>query len=193
MRQLSSQENSCPNEQLATASLARLWASAGVKFCPECQTLKSSDNFGRDRSAPDGLQRRCWGCYRTWYRDSREQVLARAAARRLVARAEAQRRLEAWFLEHPCVDCGESDIRVLELDHREGEPKRSNISRMLSDALNWATIEREIASCDARCVNCHRRRTMERAASWRQAVYLEQLAAADKAESVSPNPMQKLS
>jgi hypothetical protein len=32
-------------------------------------------------------------------------------------------------------------------------------------------IEAEIAKCDVRCANCHRRRTCERAGWWRQGVH----------------------
>jgi hypothetical protein len=148
-----------------------------MKHCPECRSTKASERFGRDRSAEDGLQRRCWACYRSWYLLNSTRVLAAAAARRIVARAVAQRGLEAWFTLHHCVDCGESDLRVLELDHRDPGTRRANVSRLLNGAYVWGAIEREIAKCDVRCVNCHRRRTMEQVESWRQAAYLRQSAA----------------
>jgi hypothetical protein len=58
---------------------------------------------------------------------------------------------------HPCVDCGEADPIVLEFDHREPSEK----SFSLSDArrLSLSKIAAEIAKCDVRCANCHRRRT----------------------------------
>lgn len=56
---------------------------------------------------------------------------------------------------HPCVDCGESDVRVLDFDHRAN--KESDISRLVGKG-RVAGIVREINKCDVRCANCHRRR-----------------------------------
>jgi hypothetical protein len=59
---------------------------------------------------------------------------------------------------HSCVDCGESDPVVLEFDHVR-EKKEWDIAKMLTQAYSWDTILKEIAKCDVRCANCHKRRT----------------------------------
>lgn len=74
----------------------------------------------------------------------------------------------AYFEEQPCVDCGEDDVRVLDLDHRDPTAKARNVSAMVSGAWNWETVLTEIGKCDVRCANCHRRVTAERAGTWRQ-------------------------
>lgn len=57
---------------------------------------------------------------------------------------------------HPCVDCGESDPLVLDFDHRDGATKKFNVhARQVSLEILMA----EIAKCDVRCANCHRRVT----------------------------------
>jgi hypothetical protein len=58
-----------------------------------------------------------------------------------------------------CVDCGERDPIVLDFDHVRGE-KRENIARM----YNWNTesVRVELAKCEVRCANCHRRMTAKR-------------------------------
>lgn len=58
---------------------------------------------------------------------------------------------------HPCVDCGEKDVVVLEFDHLDRKRKRATITRLLH--LSLETVKKEIEKCAVRCCNCHRRRT----------------------------------
>lgn len=60
-----------------------------------------------------------------------------------------------YLLAHPCIECGESDIVVLECDHR-GD-KLDGIGKILSAGRFNAMVE-EIKKCDVRCANCHRRK-----------------------------------
>jgi hypothetical protein len=85
----------------------------------------------------------------------------------LIYAANEQRRRDEIFsavmeylASHPCVDCGEPDIIVLEFDHVRGE-KTGNVSQlMISHSL--AKVMQEIAKCEVRCANCHRRQTFLR-------------------------------
>lgn len=67
----------------------------------------------------------------------------------------------AFVREHlsscSCVDCGEFDIVVLDFDHRDG--KSANVSRLTHSECSLARLDDEIAKCDVRCANCHRRKT----------------------------------
>lgn len=65
---------------------------------------------------------------------------------------------------HPCVDCGEDDLSVLEFDHVRGE-KRDHISRLANGAGEWK-LRQEMEKCEVRCCNCHRKATLQRA-GWR--------------------------
>ena len=56
-------------------------------------------------------------------------------------------------------DCGANDPRVLEFDHRDPNTKLDHVTSLARRGAAWARIEAEIAKCDIRCANCHRRRT----------------------------------
>lgn len=65
-------------------------------------------------------------------------------------------KLAEYLNEHPCVDCGETDIIVLHFDHIKGEKKYGIGDHM---SLKWETLLKEIEKCVVRCANCHMRRT----------------------------------
>lgn len=58
-----------------------------------------------------------------------------------------------------CVDCGESDPVVLDFDHVEGE-KVASVSKLFR-AASKERIQAELAKCEVRCSNCHRKRTAQ--------------------------------
>ncbi len=72
-----------------------------------------------------------------------------------------------FLKSHPCVDCGETDILVLELDHRDRHDKEYNISVLVTRGGSMDRLTSEIAKCEVRCANCHRRKTMLENRSWR--------------------------
>ena len=72
---------------------------------------------------------------------------------------QRNRELMIWYLNHhPCVDCGNDDILVLDFDHMLGT-KTADVSILVSRGASWERIEREMAKCVVRCANCHRRKT----------------------------------
>lgn len=79
---------------------------------------------------------------------------------------ESSRQKQVWLCEylssHPCVDCGEQDITVLEFDHTGTEPKVANVSRLVDGTHALATVQQEVAKCEVRCANCHKRMTDRR-------------------------------
>ena len=78
------------------------------------------------------------------------------------ARQRAREFIATYIAAHKCVDCGESDPRVLTFDHIRGE-KHGNIADMVRNGLGLETIKTEIAKCEVRCVNCHSLVTQQRA------------------------------
>jgi hypothetical protein len=79
--------------------------------------------------------------------------------------SENRRNLYLYLIEHPCIDCGNTNITCLEFDHVRGE-KVNSISRLLSNCASWKFVETELAKCEVRCANCHRIKTFERASNW---------------------------
>ncbi len=75
----------------------------------------------------------------------------------------------AYLLEHPCVDCNVSDLRVLEFDHLRD--KKHVIALMHAPSVD--SLIKEISKCEIRCANCHRIKTFERtkSKSWRCTIY----------------------
>ena len=66
------------------------------------------------------------------------------------------------YLENKAyIDCGNSDIRVLEFDHVRGV-KLYHVSYMIQKAYKLDLVKDEIEKCDIRCCNCHRIVTQER-------------------------------
>jgi hypothetical protein len=64
-----------------------------------------------------------------------------------------------------CADCGERDPLVLEFDHIDD--KRAGVTRLAWYGCSLATIGAEIAKCEIRCANCHRRVTARRGGHFR--------------------------
>ena len=73
-----------------------------------------------------------------------------------------------YLAEHACVDCGETDVVVLEFDHLPGTGKRFDIATAVGASTRaWSTVLAEITKCEVVCANCHRRRTARRGDSRR--------------------------
>jgi hypothetical protein len=80
-------------------------------------------------------------------------------------RQAANRRNAALVLEHlrnaACINCGTADPIVLQFDHRHGEAKVKDIGWYVSSGSRISRLADELAKCDVRCANCHRRRTAQ--------------------------------
>lgn len=99
---------------------------------------------------------------RAWCRPCKNEQALDAQRR---ARERSQAVVREYLLTHPCVDCGEADLVVLEFDHVRGE-KAANVSKLVHDK-NIARLKAEMEKCEVVCANCHRRRTAQRAGFWR--------------------------
>jgi hypothetical protein len=138
-----------------------------LKRCSTCALWKPLDAFNKLSRAKDGRQWSCRACNAAWHAENKERHNALIHARRDRLRVANQERLFRYLDDHPCVDCGEDDILVLEFDHLRD--KRAAVTQM-PGSHEWSAIEAEIEKCDVVCANCHRRRTAMRAGTtrWRR-------------------------
>ena len=143
------------------------------KRCSTCRLVQPVGEFNKRAASPDGLQSRCRSCSREWYLANLVEHKANVRARNFRVRRAYAARLTAYFLDHPCVDCGEDDVQVLEFDHEDPAQKSDDVTRMINAAGAWSRIEAEIAKCSVRCANCHRRRTAQMYGFWRARVEQE--------------------
>lgn len=132
------------------------------KICCRCGIAKDESEFTFKDLARQVRHGYCRECHARWNREhylrNRDTYIANARRNSPLYRAEGLRRLVDYLRAHPCVDCGEADLLVLEFDHRDGATKRLAVSAMLG-RFGWSVIEAEIAKCDVRCANCHHRKT----------------------------------
>lgn len=147
-----------------------------MKNCSKCKTDKPASEFHKNSRRSDGLQSYCKDCAKIrnadYYKATPERNSQRQATNTRRRRENTAKVIE-YLATHPCVDCGNVDIRVLEFDHVRGE-KAGNIATMVGSCLSWETIFSEIAKCEVRCANCHRIVTVERAGSARQLAWSQQ-------------------
>lgn len=126
-----------------------------MKSCTKCK--RSDVEFHKNKSKPDGLQSICKLCKKEvgkkYFQDSKKHH----HELNILRKQETRQWIVEYFLLHLCIDCGEKDPVVLEFDHRSD--KTMEISDMLSLGYSIPKIELEIAKCDVRCANCHRRKT----------------------------------
>ncbi len=141
------------------------------KICSGCNQERNAEkDFAWKNKTKGTRQRWCRLCQaeanRQHYQNNKQIYIDRAINRNTLINTENRQKLYDYLSSHPCADCGQTDIRVLEFDHVRGT-KSASITKLLQHAVPWKTIKTEIAKCEVRCVNCHRIKTLEGGNSWR--------------------------
>jgi hypothetical protein len=156
-----------------------------VKTCSTCRRSLSYSEFNLRTRSSDGRQSVCRECNaaraRRYYADNLEKHRRAVAAQVAKTRARHLERIAEYLLAHPCVDCGETDVRVLDFDHRDGAEKTAEVMKLAKAAYSWQRVSAEIAKCDVRCRNCHAIITYERmGANWRSTVVHRERPSSDR-------------
>lgn len=131
-----------------------------LKVCNACQRTLPITKFRerRGKFRRGTFEAKCRKCFR-----KTPACLERFRRRQTKTNAW----ISSYLKAHPCVDCGERDIVVLEFDHRDPSQKKLHIGNARGGRVGLSTLIAEIAKCDVRCCNCHRRRTAHQLGSWR--------------------------
>ena len=133
-----------------------------MKLCPKCNTEKDETEFNSKNKKRGTLQSFCKECnkeyHREHYKNNKQDYLEKARRNDLINRNKNHTKARVYFLQNPCIDCGETDPIVLQFDHINGN-KTHNVSNLLRECYNWNKIQMEIDKCEVRCANCHLRKT----------------------------------
>jgi hypothetical protein len=133
-------------------------------------------NRGTAREAVLAKCKECWKAYcrerrkrpdvKEYEKNYRQREAGLIKDSTITRRDKRRQIVYEYLLAHPCVDCGETDVVVLDLDHVRGK-KISNVSAMVYGNAAIKKLLAEIEKCDVRCGNCHRLATERRRVSYR--------------------------
>jgi hypothetical protein len=145
-------------------------SESAKRRCYDCGETKPIEAFAFANKAKGTRQGRCRSCHaayrRRHYLRNRATYIRQEVARIRRYRQENRPLLREYLRAHPCVDCGETDIVVLDFDHRDPAQKKKDVN-WIAARRPWTQVLAEIAKCEVRCANCHRRRTAKQF-GWRK-------------------------
>lgn len=157
-----------PRPKVITPTGARLTAlfEQGLKECGVCKTVKKLDSYwkrpsGHGHKAYDNL---CVDCRKQSKKDWH-------AKRNL----DVRNFLFTYRVENGCVDCGQSDPRVLEFDHLRDKKFNLGQAHMVK-GITLKEVKAEVRKCVVRCSNCHKRKTHKEQDTWLHTMYEEMQA-----------------
>src|SRR3990167_6426220 len=118
-----------------------------MKRCSCCQKIKPNKAFNFKNRKKQKRNSFCAECHKVYCRNhyQKNKKYYKQKARRWDAKQIKINldRLGEYFVNHPCVDCGEQDTVVLEFDHVFGK-KQSDISSAVYSPWPWDRILEEI-------------------------------------------------
>ena len=101
-----------------------------MKKCNHCGAFKHESEFSFRYKTLGIRQGACKECKaeqdRNYYNSHSKEHRKKVKQQKYARRDEARKYILDYLSTHPCVDCGESDIRVLEFDHVRGRKKKQS-------------------------------------------------------------------
>lgn len=140
-----------------------------LKICSKCNKAKESSEYSWKNAAKGKQHSFCKECHSAYrhshYLNNKDKYLKKAKRWNGRQTQILRKFIFEYLSAHPCVDCGNSDLRVLDFDH-QGE-KFMSICNMVRACYSQAMIEKEIQKCKVRCANCHRIKTFKKGNFWK--------------------------
>lgn len=134
--------------------------ASGRFECTKCLEIKPIDSFPVKGSGVSSWCRGCMNSHKKMvYSENTEVMKDRSNRTRNRVRKSVRQFICEYLEENPCIKCGESDIVVLEFDHRDPSEKLFEISYASNGNHSMKRLKDEIDKCDVLCANCHRRKS----------------------------------
>lgn len=139
-----------------------------VKTCTKCKNSLPLSDFAFKVRIKGTIQSNCRKCQSIYLRSH----FIRNKHKYILYNRNKKKQLREivikYLIEHPCIDCGETDPACLDFDHQRD--KKYNISNMVTNSIK--TLYAEIAKCKIRCASCHRKKTAKKNGWYKKYVYL---------------------
>ena len=123
------------------------------KLCTKCGIIKSTSEFGKNKTKKDGLQSYCKECVKKYkkkhYSDNKKYYLEKAKTYRQTCREN----LNEYKKTLKCSICGENRWWVLDFHHTDPNKKEKHISHLIESPKK---LQEELKKCIVVCSNCHR-------------------------------------
>ena len=128
-----------------------------MKKCTKCDENLSIDKFQIMNKKTGKINSMCIDCRREYdkeyYNKLNTSKLKIKIEQAKILRISKRKYIVEFLKKSKCVDCQNSDWRVLEFDHRDRKTKSFNIADSVSNSIEH--IQKEIDKCDVVCANCH--------------------------------------
>lgn len=115
-----------------------------TKKCPKCKRALDESKFNWKIKNKQRATY-CKQCSRKYIRDhykrNKDYYLKKARKRNLEQKEIVTNYVKKFLNSHPCVDCGETDILVLEFDHLDQAKKKYDINRIIRQRMSLKNIE----------------------------------------------------
>ncbi len=138
--------------------------------CGKCGVDKLFDLFSWKNKSLEIRHSVCKDCHAKYreahYLSNRSKYIRKAQKWNGDQRLKLQRLILGYLVDHPCIDCGERDPVVLDFDHVADKVK--GVAEMLKNCYSIKSVVVEIAKCEVRCANCHRRKSAKDFGYWKR-------------------------